>query len=64
MYVSMGIQETAPNSRVHTVWLLKLDNVTFEMTAATWENRSSSNDWYGKKIMVGTIIWHILKRTL
>jgi len=45
--------------RVEVVSPLHFDNMIIEMAAVTLGNGSRSNSWYGTKVMVGIIIWHI-----
>jgi len=55
----MCIKITQSDSRVRFVWLLNFDRVKIEMAAVTLGNGSRSNGWYGSKVMVGIVIWHI-----
>jgi len=53
-----------PDSRVRFVRPLNFDHLKIKMAAVTLGNGSRSNGWYGSKVMVGIIIWHIDKNLL
>jgi len=57
----MCIKITLPDRRVRFVQLLNFGHVKIERAAMTLGNGSRSNGWYGLKVMVEIIIWHIEK---
>jgi len=71
LYLSMMIDPKEANNiipetsgllacRRFVPWL-KFNKVNFHMAAVTLRKGSRSNHWYGTKVMLCTIIWHIEK---